>query len=49
MNQMFLRAAALVLLIIAAVLAFLTDTDVETILGLISVGLAVWVGSTLVP
>lgn len=44
--NVLLRVAALVLFILAAVFAFVTDSDVETILGLISAGLAAWVGST---
>jgi hypothetical protein len=45
-----LRVGALVLFIITALFGFgLGGIDLDTILGLISAGLAAWVGSTLVP
>lgn len=40
MNLLWL--VALVAFIIAAIVAFITDTDVRDILGIISIGLAAW-------
>lgn len=43
-----LRIASLVLFVIAAVFAFITNADVITVLGLEAIGLGAWVGSTLI-
>jgi hypothetical protein len=46
----FLRIIALVCFIVAAVICLIVDApDVIDVLAAISVGLAFWVGSTLVP
>jgi len=45
-----MRIAALVLFVLAALFGFgVGSVDLPTVVGLVSVGLASWVGSTLVP
>lgn len=44
--QKLLKLAALILFAFAALLAFVTDTQLDVIVGLVAVGLAVEVGAT---